>query len=107
MLYDKEIIYVLIEAGSEGLSAKKISRHVHNSRNTLFNPISFNDVYREVKSYLRTNSRTELSIIKKIGKGLYCINNNVNDSRQLLFEFKDAITSESKSNGDELLLKLF
>ena len=64
-------------------------------------------VYREVKSYLRTNSRTELSIIKKVGKGLYCINNNVNDSRQLLFEFKDAITSESKSKGDELLLKLF
>ncbi len=107
MLYDKDIIYVLMEAGSAGLSAKKISRHVHNNRNTLFNPIPFNNVYKEVQNYLRANSRTETSFIKRIGKGLYCINYNITDTHQLLFDFKEHTPPISKSNDEELLLMLF
>lgn len=78
-----------MEAGSSGLSVKKISRHVHNATNSLFHPVSFEEVYRYVQKYVRLHSQYSDSLLKKMGKGCYKINENNAESRQLLLNFKD------------------
>ena len=45
MNYDREILRVLVEAGSEGLSVQKISRHVHYACNSFFNVIDFDEIF--------------------------------------------------------------
>ena len=53
MQYDKEILRVLAEAGNEGLSVQKVSRHVFNACNSLFN---------SSKSRRRTQVCTDVSL---------------------------------------------
>lgn len=88
-MYDKDILYVLMEAGSAGLPVKKIARHVHNAKNTLFYPVPFDDVYKYVQKYVQANVKGSDSILEKVGKGRYRINERGNDTQQLLLDFKD------------------
>ena len=37
-----------MEAGNEGLSVKKVARHVHNACNTFFATVSFEDIHNYV-----------------------------------------------------------
>ena len=77
MQYDKEILRVLAEAGSEGLSVQKISRHVFNACNSLFNSLNQEDVHKYVQMYLVT------LLLKRVGKEfidlmrvINCLNNS-------------------------------
>ena len=89
MNYDSEILYVLKEAGAKGLSIRKIARHVFNSRNSLFDVVSFDDVHRYVAGYLARSSKSEDSFIERTDvRGVYRLNLS-NASRQLQFDFKD------------------
>ena len=89
MNYDSEILYVLKEAGAKGLSIRKIARHVFNSRNSLFDVVSFDDVYRYVAGYLARSSKSEDSFIERTDvRGVYRLNLS-NASRQLQFDFRD------------------
>lgn len=99
-MYDKDILYVLMEAGSAGLSVKKIARHVHNARNTLFHPVPFDDVYKYVQKYVLSNVKGADAILEKVGKGCYRMNERVDETRQLLLNFK-----EEKSGGENILLE--
>ena len=65
-IYNNEILKVLAEAGNDGLSVKKIARHVHNAHNTLFSNVSFDEVYAYVGQYLKRNSKCADSIIEPI-----------------------------------------
>ena len=77
------------EAGEKGLSVKKIARHVFNKNNSLFNEITFDDVYRQVAFFLNKNSKSAGSIIERTqARGVYRLNTSV-VPRQLQFEFKD------------------
>ena len=74
-IYNNEILKVLAEAGNDGLSVKKIARHVHNAHNTLFSNVSFDEVYAYVGQYLKRNSKCVDSIIERTDlRGVYRIN---------------------------------
>ncbi|WP_302952279.1 hypothetical protein [uncultured Prevotella sp.] len=109
MSYDRDIIFILNEAGPKGLSVKKIARHVYNHNNGFFNVVSFEDVYRYVSSYLIRTSKVLDSIIEKTDeRGVYRINNSSKMSLQLQFEFCDDEEKEEPENKHEdLSLSLF
>lgn len=101
MNYDCEILHVLNEAGINGLSVQKITRHVYNNRNTLFDEILFEDVYRYVSAYLKRNSKNTNSIIEKTGtRGVYRINTSAKNTQQPMFDFKDYDFSENETNTE-------
>lgn len=88
--YNSEILRILVEAGNEGLSVKKIARHVHNACNTLFSNVSFDEVYAYVSQYLIRNSRNADSMIARTDvRGNYRINPRNEDSQQLMLHFQD------------------
>ena len=79
-----------MEAGNEGLSVKKVARHVHNACNTFFATVSLEDVYNYVSFYLKSNSKSQGSIIERAGtRGGYRINLDSKDSRQLMLQFQE------------------
>lgn len=88
--YNSEILRILVEAGNEGLSVKKIARHVHNACNTLFSSVCFDEVYTYVSQYLIRNSKNADSMIARTDvRGNYRINPRNEDSQQLMLRFQD------------------
>lgn len=112
--YDKEILQVLLEAGSEGISVQKISRHVFNACNSFFNPVDYNSVHEYVLQYLQKNSKLPTSLITRTSlRGVYCLNLANQQSQQLVLQFKehtgenDGLSSSDLSDSMELSLPLF
>lgn len=103
MSYDRDIIFILNEAGPRGLSVKKIARHVYNHNNGFFNVVSFDDVYHYVYAYLARNSKMNDSIIEKTDeRGVYRINHSSKLlSRQLQFNFCDNEKNEEQETVNE------
>lgn len=106
MNYDREILYVLSEAGVKGLSVRKIARHVFNKCNNFFDNVSFDEVHHYVASYLARNSRQKTPVVEKTEvRGVYRLSMSSGDSRQLLFNFSEdterkeieAVKTEDKS----------
>lgn len=89
MQYDKEIIRILLEAGEDGLSVQKISRHVFNACNSLFSPIEQKDVHTYVQQYLIRVTKNKNSIIEKTQKGIYRLNQDNQETQQLYLQFTD------------------
>ena len=105
MAYEREIIRVLTEAGNEGLSVAKITRHVFNASNTFFETVEFEDVYRDVTSWLQKNSKRADSILERVERGIYRL--NPNSTLQPEFQFsKDEEPPMVKPQVD-LSLSLF
>lgn len=99
MNYDREILFVLNEAGMKGLSVQKIARHVFNSCNGFFNAVSLEEVHRYVASYLNRSSKLPDSVIERTDvRGVYRINLSSGMSRQLQFDFKDDDACEKDDN---------
>lgn len=103
MNYDRDILHILDEAGINGLSVRKIARHVFNGYNNFFDNVSFDDVYHYVASYLIRNSKSKDSIIERTEiRGVYRINRSSGIIRQLCFDFKDGdIDIKSDDNNIE------
>lgn len=100
MNYDQKILHVLCEAGEQGLSVHKIAVHVHNSCNSLFNPVEFRDVYRYVTSFLARNSRDKHSILSRTSiRGHYRLNPNSTKWNQLMLQFEEEMAA-SVDNKD-------
>ena len=90
MTYDKEIYKVLTEAGHDGISVQKISKHVYNAHNTLFNSIDFADVHNYVTQFLLRNSKDANSIIEKTStRGVYRLNFELRETQQLVLQFTE------------------
>ncbi|MBP5278814.1 MAG: hypothetical protein J6Z18_10090 [Prevotella sp.] len=88
MKYEKEILRILAEAGSTGLSVKKISRHVFNASNSIFEVLNFEEVHLAVQQYLTRNSKDSKSLLEKVGpRGIYRLNTNTIESQQLMLQF--------------------
>lgn len=101
MNYDQEILRVLCEAGSSGLSVHKISVHVHNACNSLFSPVDFTEVYRYVVSFLARNSRDSLSLVARTQvRGRYRLNPNSAKWNQLMLQFVAEETSSGQESGN-------
>ncbi len=93
-IYNNEILKVLAEAGNDGLSVKKIARHVHNAHNTLFSNVSFDEVYAYVGQYLKRNSKCADSIIERTDlRGVY----RNEHSQQLMLQFQDEYDEKESS----------
>lgn len=101
MNVEKEIIRVLAEVGHSGLSIRKISIHVYNSRNSFFEDVPFEHIYNNVKQFLFRNSRKPGSIIEKTEqRGVYRLNTETEATRQLMFCFeKDDIQGDNADNS--------
>ncbi len=88
MKYEREILAILTEAGNNGLSVGKIARHVFNANNSIFEPITFDEVREVVGRYLRLQACRKDGVVEKGEKrGVYRINMHSNDTRQLLLRF--------------------
>ena len=102
MQYDKEILRVLAEAGNEGLSVQKVSRHVFNACNSLFNSLNQEDVHKYVQMYLLKNSKSCNSLI-----GVYRLNENNQLSQQLILQFHDEVETPKEKPTEDRSLNLF
>lgn len=107
MQYNKEILRVLAEAGAEGLSVRKISRHVYNACNTLFHPITQEEVHKYVQSYLLKNSKADDPFIEKKRKGVYRLNRSNKITQQLLLQFHRGMEKEEEKPAVDYSLSLF
>lgn len=73
--YEEAIISILQEAGREGISIMKISRHVYNACNSLFEPKDFCEVHKYVAKFLAKKSKdTSSPIARAKTRGRYRIN---------------------------------
>ena len=107
MQYDKEILRVLAEAGSEGLSVQKISRHVFNACNSLFNSLNQEDVHKYVQTYLLKNSKSCNSLIEKSRQGVYRLNESNQLTQQLILQFHDEVETPKEKPTEDQSLSLF
>jgi len=90
MEYDKEIIRILTEAGSKGLSVLKVARHVYNACNSLFNELDFAEVHAYVTQYLLRNSKNRESLIERTERrGTYRLNPHSQEALQLMLQFAE------------------
>ncbi len=84
MTYEKEIVSILLQAGRRGLSVKKIAHHVHHEVNSLFEEVSYEEVYSSVRGFIWRHSRKRGSLFKHAAKyGYYRLNKNAERFRRL------------------------
>ena len=98
---DEDILKALTEAGNRGLSLQKIVLYAYNSQNGLFQKYEKEEVKGYVIRFLRQNSRYSGSLIQKISRGIYRLNPNSDQGRQLLLSFEEEI-QEQKTNTSTL-----
>lgn len=101
MNIDEEIYRVLAMVGQRGLTVKKISLHVHNACNGLFESIGYDEVYSYVKDFLYRTSMKKQSPIERMEKrGLYRLKNNQDDLMlNFCFDEKDAESCSQKEEN--------
>lgn len=79
----------------EGLSIRKIVRHVYNSHNSLFEAVELEDVKRDVTQYLASHSKNSSSPIERTSeRGVYRLNPTEQTNIQLMFDFKEETIAE-------------
>ena len=90
MKYEDTIFNILLEAGSNGLTIKKVARHVHHETDTLFERVSFPEVYDVVCKIIYKESRNSCSFIERAPKrGYYRLNKNSGKYMQQILQFDD------------------
>ena len=107
MQYDKEILQVLIEAGCEGISVQKISRHVHNACNSLFNPLSQRDIHKYVQQFLLRYCITDTSLVEISKKGIYSLYLNNVMTPQLFLQVREDREPVEETPEKDYSLDLF
>lgn len=107
MQYEKEILLILAEAGDEGLSVRKISRHVHNACNSLFNPVDLKEIHKHVQGFLLKSCKAPGSAIEKKRKGVYRINKVNLSQQQLLLHFHETVKEVEEKPAVDQSLSLF
>lgn len=102
MDYDKDIINLLILAGSKGISVKKISQYVFYNSNTFFDAVPYEEVLSEVKRFIHRGIRRKHPFLEHAEKrSLYRINIHTKEGRQLLAKYKEPEEKQEKF-ADEL-----
>ncbi len=89
-----DILNILTEAGEQGMSLQKLILHVYNANNSLFQPIDMEEARQRVTVFLRQNSRFPSSLIERTQRGVYRLNPNSDDARQLLLSFEEELQKE-------------
>lgn len=106
--YGKDIINILLQA-PQGLSVRKIVRHVYNAHNTFFEHVELEDVRRDVTAYLQRKSKTASSLIERTDtRGVYRLNLESADAQELSLKFTDEpVLQEDKPEVEDDTPDLF
>lgn len=108
MSYDDIILRVLAEAGENGLSIKKIARHVFNESNTFFHQVAFDEVHHDVQRFLMRQAQKANPMVEHMKtRGMYRLNPHSPESRQLMLQFSDEETEEQPKPAEDQSLWLF
>ena len=102
--YDKQIISILAKAGQRGMTVKKIAMQLYNINCTLFNKPDFKEIHKYVQQFLKRNSKFPQSIACNTAWGIYKLNPNSVQARQLAIDF-NSNNSEEERKGEEELRK--
>lgn len=97
MNYEQEILLILEEAGSSGLSLRKIAQHVYNSVNGLFEVVTFEQVYRSVVNYIYAQAKHADGTVKSTGtRGKYRLNRRAARYRQMKLNVVDEVEEKQE-----------
>lgn len=112
LLYEKQILRILLDVGARGISVKKLAKHVYNLSCTLFSQPEFDEVYRQVQYYIYSRSRSSKSIIENTGRrGYYRLNMRSSTVSQLMIDFNasdgEGQPDEPEKPAPDLSLSLF
>lgn len=86
----EDILRILTEAGEQGISLQHLVLHVHHASNSLFHPLSMEEVRQRVIQELRVHTKFPGSLIERTSRGVYRLNTNSEEARQLLLSFEEA-----------------
>lgn len=107
MVYEKEIVKILKEAGPEGLSVAKITRHVFNATNSFFAPIEKSDIQGSIQRYLLSQSKSPTGIVCKVGWGKYRLNMKSKNTLDILSRLSDGSGEQPRDSSKDMSLSLF
>jgi len=111
MIYDRQILDILMEVGDKGISVQLLAKHIYNCNSSLFFTPDLDEIRAYVQQYLLKNSKSSLSLVEATGKrGCYRLNTqNNSDARQLMIEFRESRQQENKEEKPavDLSLNLF
>lgn len=87
MSYEQEILHILLEAGDNGLTVRKITQHLYNRNNTFFDRTDFDELHKEVAKLLIRKAKDPKSVIKRTGKrGVYRVQDSLFLAERSLFD---------------------
>ena len=111
MTYDQQILNILTEAGTGGVSVQAIAKHVYNMNCTFFSQPDYEEIRSYVQQFLLRNSKSNQSLIESTGRrGYYRLNTEGSaDARQLMLQFREeqAGEKEEEKPQQDLSLDLF
>ncbi|MBQ9646370.1 MAG: hypothetical protein IJV24_08480 [Prevotella sp.] len=95
-MYEQQILKILTDVGSRGISVSLMAKHIYNMNSTFFFTPELQEIRQAVQQYLLRNSKSPSSLIESTGKrGYYRLNtNNSADARQLMLDFRDEQAAE-------------
>lgn len=100
-IYDNQIISVLTKAGQRGMSVKKIAMQLYNLNCTLFSTPDFKEIHKYVQQFLMRSSRTPQSLVSKTKWGIYKLNPNSAQARQIVIDFNKSNQTEEEDEQKE------
>lgn len=84
----------------QGLSIRKIVRHVYNAHNSFFEAADIEDIKRFVTQYLSSRSKTRTSYIEHTGvRGVYKLNMQMHDKQQMALQFRDEKCADAEEES--------
>ena len=99
MKYDRLIIEILMEAGSDGLTVRKVSRHVFNAVNGLFDEADIEAVHKLVRAFLQRHSKGASPALDRPKHGSYALNRRTAAGRALIERLLSEETDQLKPQG--------
>lgn len=111
--YDQQILRVLTEAGTRGISVQALTKHVYNMNCTFFNQPDYEEIHTYVQQYMLRNSKSSQSLIERTDRrGRYRLNTRGSaDAQQLMLQFREKQEEEKEEEEtkpqQDLSLDLF
>lgn len=99
MKYDRLIIEILMEAGSDGLTVRKVSRHVFNAVNGLFDEADIEAVHKLVRAFLLRHSKGASPALDRPKHGTYALNRRTAAGRALIERLLSEETDQPRPQG--------
>ena len=96
MKYDRLIIEILMEAGSDRLTVRKVSRHVLNAVNGLFDEEA---AHMLVRAFLQRHSKGASPALDRPKHGSYALNRRTAAGRALIERLLSEETDQPRPQG--------